>query len=416
MSAKESIPVTVLSGTLGAGKTTLLNHVLGTDHGYDVAVLVNDVGEVNVDAEVVERHTDEEVVELSSGCICCGLRGELEGAVIQLAREHSFDHLVVEPSGISEPAPVAKQFVEGAPAAVYSLHSLVTVVDARQFHDAFENGQPRRRGADDDGTRALSDLIVEGVEFCDMLVLNKTDLVSEAALETVRADLRTLQPDATLVSTSYGEIDSERLFEARSFDRRTVEQSARWRKVIAGNQSGEHDHEDEKQSEHAQESHDRQDHNHEEHDHRHPPEVYGIDSFVYQRPEPMHPERLAVFLRETPASLIRGKGWLHVAGRPKYAMELSLAGQEAQVTVAGRWVASLPADRRERYREQQELNWTAEYGDRETKLVLIGQEMDRESIEQRLDTCRVGSESLDRTTVENRFPEQDGEALRLPEH
>jgi len=433
MSADENIPVTVLSGTLGAGKTTLLNHVLSGDHDEEVAVLVNDVGDVNVDAEIVEKRTDdEEVVELSNGCICCGLQGELEHAVIQLAIEEEFDYLLVEPSGISEPAPVAKQFVEGRPSGMYDLQSVTTVVNARQFYDAFENGQPKRRGEDSDGTRPLSDLIVEGVEFCDTLILNKTDLVSEAELDAIRANIRTVQPDATVITTEYGTVDPMDFLDGKRFDRTAVEQSARWRKVLEGEEDGhdhgeDHDHADghsheddhghEDGHEHSHDDHDH-DHDHDDdhehnHDHKHPPEEYGVDSVVYHRPEPMHPERLAEFLRETPASLIRAKGWLHVAGRPDHAMELSLAGQEAQVTVAGRWIASLPESRQERYRERRDPNWTEEYGDRETQLVLIGRKMDVEEIEQRLDECLLGSEELD-SDVPNPFPDREGEKLRLP--
>ncbi|MES3517164.1 MAG: GTP-binding protein [Natronomonas sp.] len=396
----QTIPVTVLSGTLGAGKTTVLNHVLGGNHDAEIAVLVNDVGEVNVDAAVVERRTDEEVVELSNGCICCGLQGELEHAVFELALEHDFEHLLIEPSGISEPAPVAKQFVEGRPSEMYDLQSVTTVVDARQFYDAFENGQPRRHGADDEDPRPLSGLIVEGVEFCDTLILNKTDLVDDEELETVRADIRTLQPDARILPTEYGQVDPTDFLEGRRFDRDAVERGARWRKVI---DAAEHE------ADHA----DHGAHDHEDHDHTHPPEEYGIDSVVYHRPEPMHPERLADFLRETPERLIRAKGWLHVAGRPDHAMELSLAGSETQVSVAGRWIASLPEDQRKQYRKQHDPNWTDEYGDRETQLVLIGRTMDTARIERRLDECLLGSTELD-GSVENPFPEREGETLRMP--
>ena len=402
----QTIPVTVLSGTLGAGKTTVLNHVLSGDHDMEIAVLVNDVGEVNVDAEIVEKRTDdEEVVELSNGCICCGLQGELEHAVFELAMDYEFEHLLIEPSGISEPAPVARQFVEGRPSEIYSLQSVTTVVNARQFYDAFEKGQPERHGEDDDGTRPLSDLIVEGVEFCDTLILNKTDLVSDAELEAIRADIRTLQPDATIIPTEYGRIDPTNFLAGQRFQRDAVEGGARWRKILD-------DDEAENSHNHGHADHDH-DHGHEDHDHVHPPEEYGIDSFIYQRPAPMHPERLADFLRTTPENLIRAKGWLHVAGRPDHAMELSQAGPEAQVTVAGRWIASLSESRRKQYRERHDPNWTDEYGDRETQLVVIGRKMDTARIERRLDECLLGSEELD-GSVQNPFPERQGETLRLP--
>ena len=411
----QTIPVTVLSGTLGAGKTTVLNHVLGGDHGMEVAVLVNDVGEVNVDAEIVEKRTDdEEVVELSNGCICCGLQSELEHAVFELAMDHEFEYLLIEPSGISEPAPVAQQFVEGRPSTMYSLQSVTTVVNARQFYDAFEDGRPERYGEDEDGTRPLSDLIVEGIEFCDTLILNKTDLVTDAELEAIRTDIRTLQPDATIIPTEYGQVDPAEFLEGRRFDRDAVERGARWRKVLdreeneAGHEHGRADHE----GDHGNHDHDHS-HDEEDHDHVHPPEEYGVDSFVYHRAEPMHPDRLADFLRETPESLLRAKGWLHVAGRPDHALELSLAGQQTQVTVAGRWIASFSESRRKQYRERHDPNWTDEYGDRETRLVLIGRKMDTEWVEKRLDGCLLGSEELD-VSAGNPFPEREGATLRLP--
>ncbi len=415
MTTDRAIPVTVLSGTLGAGKTTVLNHILGGNHGVEAAVVVNDVGVVNVDAEIVERRADEkEVVELSNGCICCGLQGELEHSVVELAMEHEFDYLLVEPSGISEPAPVARQFVEGRPSTLYDLQSVTTVVNARQFYDAFESGQPTRYGKNEDGTRPLSDLIVEGVEFCDTLILNKMDLVSDDELETIRADIRTVQPDATIIPTEYGKIEPATFLEEKPFDRDAVEQSARWRKIFRSNEDeNHHEHEEsdhKERHEHNQEGHD---HSHDEHDHAHPPEVYGIDSFVYQRSEPMHPERIAEFLRETPRNLIRAKGWLHVAGRPDLALELSLAGQEAQITVAGRWIASLSEARQKRYRETRDPNWTDKYGDRETRLVLIGRNLDTEQIEKQLDRCVLGSKNL-ASTVENPFPDREGAKLKLP--
>ena len=411
-----SVPVTILSGTLGAGKTTVLNHVLTTDHGYDAAVLVNDMGEVNVDAELVERRVgdDSEVVELSNGCICCGMQGELERAVTDLALNEEFDYLLVEPSGISEPAPVARQFVRGSAAGFYSLDSVATVVDARQFHDAFGRGVVERRG-DEDGTRPLSDLIVEGVEFCDTLILNKTDLVSEGELDDVIATIRTLQPDATLFTTEFGRLDPGSLLGTGRFDAERVANAAGWKRAIehhkahAGGDA--HD-------EHEHAGGDNHGHSH-DHDHLHPPDVYDVDSFVYHRHRPMHPERLAQTLSNLPDEIVRAKGLLWVAGRPDHALNLSVAGSQSYIDVSGRWIASLSTVRQEAYRSSRDLDWHDEYGDRETQLVVIGQGLDRDRVERLLDACLLDEDEMTATfdttydTPANPFPAREGGELRL---
>lgn len=442
-------PVTVVSGVLGAGKTTLLNHLLSTAEDREIAVLVNDVGEVNVDAEVLQRRVegDREVLELSSGCICCGIQGEFAEAVVEVALQESFDHLLVEPSGISEPAPVARQFVEGPPARCYELQSVTTVLDARQVSDAFGEGEIRRHGTDEDGDRLLTDLIVDGVEFCDAVVLNKTDLVTDEELATVRETVRALQPEARCFATEFGQVDPADLLGADRFDPQAVADAATWRRTLLDYDAGDdhsdggqghvhdgHDHSDDgdehandgHEHDHSSEGHDHEQHDHsdghdhEHHDHQHPPEVYGVDSFVYQRRRPMHPERLAALLADPPESVVRAKGWLHVADRPEHALTLSLAGPQSRVTIAGRWIASLPADRRERHREARDPDWDAEYGDRETKLVVIGQSMDCDAVESALDDCLLDETEVprkDSTTVatefENPFPDAEGAEVRL---
>ena len=433
---EESIPVTILSGTLGAGKTTTLNYLLTGDHGYEIAVLVNDVGEVNVDAQHVERHIEGEVIELSNGCICCGLQGQLTQSVIRLVQEQEFEYLLVEPSGISEPAPVAKQFVQGPASHLYELNSVTTVVDARQFYDAFGDG-PAERREDDEHGRPISDLIVEGVEFCDTLILNKTDLVSDAEKQTVIETLRTLQPEATLLVTEFGQVDPAELLDSGRFGR-DIEQSARWKQTLEAYENEEHEHGgddhghehghdgDEHDHEHEHDGHDHDhgdDHGHEhddddhghdqghehdddehghdqghehehDHDHVHPPEEYGIESFVYQESRPMHPERLAAFFESVPEGLIRAKGWIHVKERDTYALELSLAGREAHITVAGRWIASLPEQRQSHYRALHDPHWDDQWGDCETRLVIIGRGIDRDAIQRALDACVIEDDEL----------------------
>ena len=427
-----SAPVTILSGALGAGKTTTLNHVLTADHGSEVAVLVNDVGEVNVDSEVIERRVggEHDVVELSNGCICCGIAGEFEQAVTDLALEETFEYLLVEPSGISEPKPVARQFVRGPAAGFYQLASVTTVVNARQFYDAFGAGEAARRG--EDGDRPLSDLIVDGVEFCDRVVINKTDLVTEAELDSVVGTVRTLRPTVDIVRTEFGAIDPDSVFDRAMFDAEAVDAAASWKRALrqydaddgddsanaadsdadyAGahdDHTGAHDEYDEHDGTH--------DYHAEAHDHSHPPEVYGIDSFVYERTRPLDPGKLLGVLRDLPDGVVRAKGWLHVAGRPDHALRFSLSGGEASVGIAGRWVASLDGETRKRHRESRESAWDDRWGDRRTKVVFIGRDVDEGALCDRLDACLTAAgEAGDPHAVpaENPFPGETETELRL---
>lgn len=405
-----SVPVTVLSGTLGVGKTTLLNHVLDGDHGHEVAVLVNDMGQINVDAQVVERRVenDREVVELSNGCICCGIQSEFERAIADLALGEEFDYLLVEPSGISDPKSVAQQFAFGHAAQFYELASVTTVVDARQFYDAFEAGRVERRGETDTGDRPLSDLIVDGVEFCDAIVVNKTDLVDEDERQTIRELLRTLQPEATVIETEYGRVDPDTVLGPDRFDPDAVADAAGWKQALQHHQEkrdDQHGHDDG----HDHGEHDHQD-EHDDHDHAHPPERYGIDSFLYSRRPPLEPHQLVDALESLPESVLRAKGFLHVAGRADHALTMSLAGPQTQIDVAGRWIASLPEDRQQRHRDA-ETEWDEQYGDRHTELVFIGKELDREAIERRLDGCLV--DEHEPHEANNPFPEREGKTLTL---
>ena len=398
-----SVPVTILSGALGAGKTTTLNHALAADHGREIAVLVNDMGEVNVDSEAVERRIGKgtDVVELSNGCICCGMAGEFEQAVTDLALEETFEYLLVEPSGISEPKPVARQFVRGPAAGFYELRSVTTVVDAGAFYDAFGEGDAVRRG--EDGDRPLSDLIVDGVEFCDRVLVNKTDLVTEAELDSIIGTIRTLRPGVEIVPTTFGELDPETVLDGSAFDAEAVGAAASWKRALRRYDATEGD-------EHSEA--------HDAHDHSHPPEVYGIDSFVYDRRRPLDPGTLLGVLRDLPDGVVRAKGWLHVAGRPDHALRFSLAGREASVHIAGRWVASLDGDARERHRESRESVWDKRWGDRQTKLVFIGRDVDERTLCDRLDDCLRAGDGADdphaaSATANNPFPGETKTELRL---
>ena len=399
----DSIPVTILSGTLGAGKTTLLNHVLTSDHEYDVAVVVNDMGEINVDANRIERRVDgDDIIEFSNGCICCSLQGDLEAAITDLAVDEEFEYLLVEPSGISEPKPVAQQFVRGRPSGFYTLDSLTTVVNAREFYDAFSGSVVERNGKPGE-TRPLADLIVDGVEFCDMVVLNKTDIVSDEELTHVRETIRAVQPNAKLYTTEFGTIDPSEILGTGRFDANAVDSAASWKQALDTHDRNHEDHDTTHHS-HADES---------DAGHRHPPEIYGVDSFVYERRRPLHPERLAEILQDLPAEIIRAKGLLHVAGRPEHALNLSVAGQQAHVDVSGRWIDSLSETRQQSYRQSRDLDWDDTWGDRQTQLVVIGRDMDIKAIEDVLDACLCAEAEFDGKDVENPFPQQEGQELRL---
>jgi len=417
MTDDDQAPVTILSGGLGAGKTTLLNHLLTVGgEQYDIAVLVNDVGEVNVDADLIENGSelsieDGGVTELSNGCICCGLQNELDRELRRLAVDEEFDYLVIEASGISDPVPIAQRFVSPARAsALYDLDTTVTVVDAHQFHQAFVREEPLKPTADD--ARPLSDLLAEQVEFCDVLVLNKCDLVSEAEREAVERVVRTLHPGVDIVRATESAVDPERVLGTGRFDQDEASNSARWKQALSTDDEREQgqDYDDGHGEDHDHDhSHDgHHDHGHdEEHDHRHPPEEFGVDSFVYERHRPFHPERLSEWLRSFPESVVRAKGHLWVAGRERFALDLSQAGIQTHVEVNGRWAATLPDFQRESYRESRsDLHWDDEWGDREVKLVFIGAGMDESAIANGLDGCLLSETEMDEAwdAFENPFP------------
>ncbi|NUB90787.1 GTP-binding protein [Haloterrigena sp. SYSU A558-1] len=393
------IPVTVLSGILGAGKTTTLNHVLRESDDRDLAVLVNDMGEVNVDAELVAESSDiadedEELIELSNGCICCELRGDLLDAVGELtASDREFDAIVVESTGVAEPLPVAQTLTLGFdqadldPTEFYAetgieplegcrLDTTVTVVDAHQFRTAMESDEL----LDDDGTeKHLGDLVVEQVEFCDVLLLNKCDLVEEDVLAEIEATLEVLQPRAEIVRTEHGRVDPDDIVDTDRFDFEAASRSAGWiRELQEPHESAEEEH--------------------------------GVSSFVFEARRPFHPERLADLLDEFPDAVVRAKGHFWIATRRDEAFTLNVAGRSIRVGPGGTWVAALPEDeRREHLAEDPELEavWHDRWGDRNVRLVLIGTEMDRESLRSDLKSCLATDADLeaDPATLEDRFPQ-----------
>ncbi len=393
----ETIPVTVLSGTLGAGKTTTLNHVLRESGDLDLAVLVNDMGEVNVDADLVAESSDisadeEELIELSNGCICCELRGDLLDAVGGLTHDRAFDAIIVESTGVAEPLPVAQTLTLGFdqsdldPTEFYEetgveplenchLDTTVTVVDAHQFQEAMQSDEI----LDDDGTeKHLGDLLVEQVEFCDVLLLNKCDLVDEATLEKIESTLEVLQPRAEIVRTTHGRVDIDAVVNTGRFDFEEASHSAGWMQEL-------------------QEPHESAE------------EEHGVTSFVFEARRPFHPGRFAELLDAFPEKVVRSKGHFWLAGREEMAIMLNVAGQSIRVAPAGNWIATLPPEERDEqfdaYPELEEM-WDEQWGDRGSQLVLIGTEMDHESIRAHLELCLLTDEEMeaDWETFEDRFP------------
>ncbi len=372
----DRIPVTVLSGSLGAGKTTVLNHVLTADHGMDAAVVVNDMGEVNVDAEAVTQQSDlggdEDIVELSNGCICCRLRGDMLDEVGRLADQREFDYLLVESSGISEPIPVAQTFAMGFedatfdPTDTYALDTMVTVVNAHSFWESFDSGSALSEGEiDAESGRVPEEVLLDQIEFCDIILLNKCDLVPDDALEEIEAVLEVLQPRAEIRRTEFGNVETADILDTGRFDFEGAQNSAGWKHEL-------------------------------KHDHHHDPqEEHGVTSFSYERDRPFHPKRIAALLSELPDELIRAKGFFWSAGREDVAMGIDKAGTSVRAGPSGQWLATLPEAQREQYfaaRPGLEEDWDDEWGDRMTRLVFIGREFDRDPLVDRLDDCLLTDE------------------------
>ena len=426
----DRIPVTIVSGALGAGKTTLLNHLLSNNEGREIAVLVNDMGEINVDAELLETGSELDpaagVAELSNGCICCERQDDLETEVTRLAADRDFEYLVVEASGISEPAPIARLFTtEARAAALYEVDTTVTVVDGRVFHDTFAgDGTPVRETAPGDEERPLSDLLIEQVEFCDVLVCNKTDLLSSAERDRVTALVEALSPTASLVQTTFGEVDPEVVLGTGRFDPLEAGERAGWQRLLEDHDHADYDHEGSKHDHDCGHDHG-EDHDHDcghDHGHRHPEDVYGVTSFAFVRDRPLHPGRFLSVLESLPSNVIRAKGRCWVAGREAPVQVLNVAGPSVRVEVAGRWIASLPEPQQSLYRDNRPTDrWHPEHGDREVRLVFIGTDLDERALTAALEECLLTDAELE-TWLEDGtaepaladdhpFPEQEDEVL-----
>jgi G3E family GTPase len=391
MNNADKIPVTVLSGYLGAGKTTVLNHVLNNRNGLKVAVIVNDLSEVNIDAGLIKEggglsRTNEKLVEMSNGCICCTLREDLLREVEKLAKEGRFDYILIESTGVGEPVPVAQTFTyideeHGIDLTRFCrLDCMVTVVDAYRFWHDFSSGETlleRDQAVGEDDTREVVDLLIDQIEFCDVLLLNKCDKVDEDDLVELEAVLRKLQPRAKLLRTVQGQVDPSAILNTSLFDFDEASSSAGWIKEL-------------EKPVHTPET-----------------EEYGISSFVYERNKPFHPARLMQWMSDWPEEIVRAKGMVWLATRNDMAQNLSQAGPSIQFGPAGYWVAALPEEEKRRLMAEDDAlrnEWDPVYGDRINKVVLIGIGMDRARLSASLDGCLLTDDELDADW--NAFPDE----------
>ncbi|PSQ38572.1 cobalamin biosynthesis protein CobW [Halobacteriales archaeon SW_5_70_135] len=412
VSRADGTPVTLLSGALGAGKTTTLNRLLSNPGDRRITVLVNDMGALNVDAELIEKQ-GEGITELSNGCICCDLRNELEVAVSRLARTGDFDHLVVESSGISAPTPVARLFTTGPASAPYRLDTLVTVVDASSFQDTLaadetvttEDVRRERPGqAETDGeVRPLSDLLVTQAEYANVLLVNKCDLADDETLAETEALLEALNPDARRYRTEHGDVSPDAILHTGLFGPDSLRESEHRKRAVdraeteTVNGHG-HGH-----------SRDRDGHVHD------PASTYGVTSVAYECRRPLHPGRFHSFLRSLPDSVVRSKGLVWVGGRDDLALRYTGTGSVRRVVGREQWVAAMSERRQESQRRiRPDLPWDEEVGDRRTELVFIGREMDEASLRTDLENCELADgERPELDASENPFPSEEGEELRV---
>ena len=414
MTNKE-IPVLLLTGYLGSGKTTLLNRILTNERGIKFAVIVNDIGEVNIDADLIEKggivgQKEESLVALQNGCICCTLKMDLIEQLRDITRQQRFDYIVIEASGICEPAPIAQTIcsiptmgyeyvVDGVPV----LDSIVTVVDALRMRDEFGNGENLlgQNIEEED----IENLVIQQIEFCNIVLLNKAAEVSKDELGRIRQIVRAIQPKAEIIECNFADVPLEKLLNTGMFDFDRVATSAAWINEIENHHEDDEDDDDDdddddEHDEHHHDHHHEHDHDHEhEHHHHHhhhhdgegEAEEYGIGTFVYYRRPAMDLGRFDEFVaRHWPKNVIRAKGLCWFRDEPEVCYVFEQAGKQVSIRNAGQWYATMPAKELRQFMAQNpglQRDWDEKYGDRMQKLVFIGQHLDREAITNALDQC-----------------------------
>lgn len=415
MNSRKEIPVLLLTGYLGSGKTTLLNKILANQKGIKFAVIVNDIGEVNIDAALIEQggvvgKKDDSLVALQNGCICCTLKMDLVEQLKEIVDMQKFDYIVIEASGICEPAPIAQticsiptlgpQYVKNG---VLRLDSIVTVVDALRMKDEFAGGDDLMKDNIDE--EDLASLVIQQIEFCNIILLNKAAEVDPKDLDKLKHIIKAIQPKAEIFECNYGDVDLDKIVNTRKFDWETVATSAGWIQEIEAERNEDHhdhdDHDDDDDDDDDEHEHDEHEHHHHhDHDHHHhhhddegEAEEYGIGTFVYYSRKPFDLGLFDDFVaRKWPRDVVRAKGICYFADERDMCYVFEQAGKQKTVKQAGQWIATMPKDQLDELLAREELlrkEWDDKVGDRMIKIVFIGQHLQKEAICKELDKCLV---------------------------
>ena len=410
---KNEVPVLLLTGYLGSGKTTLLNRILTNERGIKFAVIVNDIGEVNIDADLIEKggvvgQKDDSLVALQNGCICCTLKMDLVQQLSDILRMHRFDYIVIEASGICEPGPIAqticsmdKLLPPYAGVGKVRLDCIVTVVDAMRMKDEFGGGLDLLNTQIDE--EDIENLVIQQIEFCNIVLLNKANEVSESELMRLYDIVKALQPKAEIIPCNYGDVELDKILNTCMFDFDKVATSATW---ISEVESEHHDDDDDEEEEHEHEHQHHHDDDEDEHEHEHhhghhhhhhdgegEAEEYGIGTYVYYRRQAFDSSRFDEFVaRFWPKSVIRAKGLCYFKEEPDICYVFEQAGKQVSLRNAGQWYATMPEEELLQMMDREpglRRDWDERYGDRMQKLVFIGQHLDKEAIAEALDKCLV---------------------------